>query len=235
MNKSSFPPAILRFIEHPDVSALRDVLDLGQEFDCLDFKREWGDLNGEGRAGLAKDVLSFANTGGGLIIVGVADDCARVGVSSYLDPSIFRHAIAAFLPAGDLPATLWSLECDGLRYQIILISPDDEALPYEAARSGASIERGRVYVRVGASNAEATSTQMLDLVRRRDIARAAPTPTLEEMIDGLELCYKRLDSDSAIAAATAAGDENRVHYNQFLKSLIARTERAIERRLAGHS
>jgi len=235
MNKNSFPPAVVAFIEHPDASALRDVLDLGQEFDCLDFKREWGDLKGEGRAGMAKDVLSFANTEGGLIIVGVADDCTRVGVSTYLDPSIFRQAIAAFLPAGDLPATLWSLECDGLRYQIILISPDDEVLPYEAARSGAGIERGRVYVRMGASNVEATSSQMLELVRRRDIARAAPLPTLEEMINGLELCYRRLDSEKTISELTAAGSENRLHYDQFLKSLIARTERAIERRLVGRS
>jgi hypothetical protein len=76
---------------------------------------------------------------------------------------------------------------------------------------------------------------MLELVRRRDVARAAPLPSVEEMLNGLDLCYRRLDSEKTIAELTAAGDERRLRYNQFLRELIAKTERAIERRLVGHS
>jgi predicted HTH transcriptional regulator len=221
-------------MEHPDALTLGEVLELGGEFDCLDFKQAWSDLRGEGRASLAKDVLSFANSDGGLIVVGVTDNGALVGVSALLDPVIVRQAVARFLPTGESPATLWTFELDGLRYQVLLIKPDDELLPYEAASSGAGIERGRVYVRMGTSNAEATSSQMIELVRRRDVARAAPLPTLEEMLDGLELCYSRLDSESIVNAAAHTGDDRRLRYNHFLRELITKTERAIERRLVGH-
>ena len=235
MNRHSFPPAISAFMNHPDALTLREVLELGGEFDCLDFKREWSDLKGEGRSSLAKDVLSFANSDGGLIVIGVADDGALVGVNRLLDPVIVRQAVTRFLPTGESPVTLWTFESEGLRYQVLLIKPDDELLPYEAASSGTGIERGRVYVRAGTSNAEATSSQMIELVRRRDVARAAPLPTLEEMLNGLELCYARLDPEAVIEAAARVGDDRRLHYNRYLRELIGKTERAIERRLVGHS
>lgn len=213
---------------HPDASTLREVLDLAQEFDCLDFKQEWTDLKGEARAGLAKDVLSFANSGGGLIVVGVNDDGARVGLSAAIDPSIVRQAVAAFLPTGESPATLYNFEVDGLRYQILLIDSDDELLPYESARSGAGIERGRVYVRSGTINSEASSSQMIDLVRRRDLARTLPAPSLDEMLDGLESCFRRLGIEDHGAAW-------RAEYDAYLRSLIAKAERNIERRLTGRN
>jgi predicted HTH transcriptional regulator len=235
MNKRSFPTAVSQFMDHPDVLTLREVLELGGEFDCLDFKREWNELKGAGRSGLAKDVLSFANSDGGLIVIGVADDGSALGLNHLLDPAMVRSAIASFLPTGPAPFTLWPFELDGRRYQVLLIKPDDELLPYEAARSGTGIERGRVYIRAGTTNTEATSAQMIELMRRRDAARSVPLPTVEEMLNGLELCYARLDSEAAIEAAARAGNDRRQQYNHYLKELIGKTERAIERRLIGHS
>ena len=56
------------FFEQPTRSRLRELLknNLG-EFNHLDFKEQW--LPKEARGKLARDILGFANSGGGVMVI----------------------------------------------------------------------------------------------------------------------------------------------------------------------
>jgi hypothetical protein len=49
----------------------------------LDFKQEFNATSAEAWCGLTKDIIAFANSGGGVVVFGIADD----GTPSGIDPS----------------------------------------------------------------------------------------------------------------------------------------------------
>lgn len=87
-----------RFFERPTRDKLREIIEFNTgEYDDLDFKKQWPEASK-----LAKHVLAFSNSGGGIIIVGVEEDdngdLVSCGIEIIKDKAIISSEIALYLP-----------------------------------------------------------------------------------------------------------------------------------------
>lgn len=146
------------------------------ESPALDFKREIRLSNRTQRAELAKDVIAFANFGGGQMVVGVDEprpgSFVRVGVSpeqaEALETSVLNRAIRPYL---DPPIHISSRR---VHYQsrlfVIIDVPGTDGTLVLAARENpdAALYTGRIYVRSSAAeSAEVESSHQLRQILAR--------------------------------------------------------------------
>lgn len=138
---------------------------LRQEDEFLDFKRSY--LNEEGKLGklqkreIAKDVSSFANRKGGVIILGVEDDGSPVGIHSK-EPD--RETIRQILSKRVNPV-IPNVKLHDRKYKekdlrIIEIAESD-IKPHEIEYDG----KKKAYVRDGEQSREATPLEIVEMYR----------------------------------------------------------------------
>lgn len=144
----------------------------------LEFKR---DLSA--RQGLLRTVVAFANTAGGILLVGVEDRTRHVrGVEEPLD---LEERLANLLSDGITPRLLPELEIvPWRRTQVVAVQVHPSpARPHYVTREGLD---GGVYVRVGSTNRKADQELVEELRRygRGDAYDEQPMPELNsEAID----------------------------------------------------
>jgi hypothetical protein len=97
-----FSEAMACFFESPTRETLRELLrtHLG-EFDECDFKAEWPPQ----LSNIARHILGIANSGGGVIVVGMAEktddkSLQPVGLTTVLDKAEFHKGVEKYLPDG---------------------------------------------------------------------------------------------------------------------------------------
>ena len=169
---------LLRLRRDPDLA----LVHLGVETKDLDYK-ELLELDcRDGRAGLAKDVIAMANSGGGRIIVGVRESApgsfAPVGIPeddlAAFEPSRLNRALRDYL---DPPFSVGVKQVrDGGRAFAILEVPPGREMIILAARENdrAGLRRGRVYVRTSSvESAEVRDSNELRALLERVIAARA--------------------------------------------------------------
>ena len=145
----------------------------------LDFKR---DLSG--KKGILKNLVAFANTSGGVLVVGVDDDKSVPGLS---DPLAVEEKLASLISDSITPALLPDIEL--ATYQ------EKDVLVVRIARSGGPFhltadgpENG-VFIRVGSTSRRADATAIAEL--RRSIANVSydqePSPGSRSSLDDARL------------------------------------------------
>ena len=231
-----------KFLEQPDRVTLRDLLrsHVG-ESDQHDFKEEWPPLGPK----LARHVLGFANSGGGILVLGVKEHAdgsmEAIGLRQLTDKATVHNAITTYIPDG--------LECDvgdfcyteseyerlqGKMFQVLFVENCPEHLPFLASRDGDGIKESVVYVRAGTSTRPATHHQLQSILNRR-IATGHSTEralTLRAHLDELKMLYdERRPRPLSIIAAMAFAADPRDTYEDFIEQLIASKQRAIEQLL----
>lgn len=149
------------------------------ESKTLDFKR---DLSS--KKGILKDLVSFANTSGGLLILGVDDDKTVGGID---DPLAAEEKLASLISDSISPALLPDIEIATHEGKHILI--------VRVARSGgpffltADGPDNGVFVRVGSTSRRADAPTVAEL--RRSIANVSfdqePTPVGRDGLDEVRL------------------------------------------------
>ena len=167
-----------KFCTEPSRETLRDFFrtHLG-ETDQADFKAEW-----PAPAKLARHILAMANTGGGCLFVGFAEEADKtiraVGlkelrgkekveqeIARYL-PHFLRRQVLDFVYSGSEYAML-----EGKKFQVLIIEDLPEYLPFVAAHEGESegekIRKGAIYIRRGTSSLEAAYEDIQVLINRR--------------------------------------------------------------------
>ncbi len=152
-----------------------DVLALisAGEGQTVEFKRDISQ-----RSDTAGELIAFANTGGGTVLVGVADDAVIVGVS---DPEAVMNAIA-------------NISRDNCRPSLypIIERVDVNGLPVIAARvekhTGPPFENnsGQCYIRVGASKQLATPQQRARILQRAGLYHFDETPVFSAGLEDLD-------------------------------------------------
>lgn len=170
-----FKEAFARFAEDPDRVRLRDVLrDHTGELDELDFKEDWPEP-----AKIAKHIIGIANSGGGCIVLGVAQRNGAfdpVGLPSLKDKADVKNEIQDYLQdelfrlfkVHDFVYEAAEYErIAGKSFQVILIDDDPSHLPFMAGRDGNDVRRNAVYVRRGTSTEEANYAELQRLLNRR--------------------------------------------------------------------
>ncbi len=152
------------------------LLHLKRESRSLDYKGFVDLSNKDGVASLAKDVIAMANSGGGNIIIGMAEKSPGVFVGvgidpqflDYLEVSMLNRALRSYLDP-PIAVDVRRVSDDGKTF-VILKVPSADDVPILAARNNdkASLYMGRLYVRnTACESAEAKSSSELRLLLSR--------------------------------------------------------------------
>ncbi len=145
-----------RFFEEPTRDKLRTILQNNQgEFDNCDFKAEWIES-----AKLARHILAMANSGGGCIIFGVAENIDKTydskGINNLKDKKAILEQIENYIPS-DLMDSVdtvdFSYEASeyprliGKKFQVVFVGDNPEHIPFISMKEGAGIQKNIIYVR----------------------------------------------------------------------------------------
>lgn len=119
------------------VRKLREVIELG-ETDTVEFKRRFSDFDK-----IAKEIIAFANTRGGVILVGVDDDGTIVGVDSEKHEIELITTAAEFYcdPAIDLDIEV--VEIDGVDVLAVTVPESSFKPHYRLATANGTSGNGR--------------------------------------------------------------------------------------------
>ena len=174
------------------------------EHNSIDFKKQWIEGNQ-----LAKEMLAIANSGGGVIIFGVAEgDDGSIDVSGLQDlkdPADVSNEIKNFL-SSDLKYELYPFsfttseykELEGHHYQMMVIEDSPEFIPFMAKKESGSLKPNAIYVRRGTSCEIANQEEIREIISRR-INYAHPLNgeplDLEEHLKQLKTLYESIDKE----------------------------------------
>jgi Putative DNA-binding domain len=201
---NSFKEEFACFLEEPSRDRLRKVLKTHHgELPNLDFKAEWPD-----DAKLAKHVLGFANSGGGCLVIGVAEASDKtltpVGLPALRDKAEVDTALRNFLPtvlAADLQVMDFNYSASeygalvGRSFQVLFVPDDEEHIPFMAIADASGLSRLAVYVRRLASSEVATYEELQTLINRK-IATGRSTQSIINLgkhLTDLKLLYDQLE------------------------------------------
>src|SRR4051794_24694187 len=128
----------------------------------------------------SKTYLAMANSGGGVIIVGIRenDDKALdpIGLTELPDKEKIYNGVRKYLPN-----VLWNMfvigdisyrdaeydKLKGKNFQIMPINYDPSNLPFLAVREGTNIKDNVIYVRRGTSSTEANQEEVQRIISER--------------------------------------------------------------------
>ena len=174
------------------------------DHNSIDFKKQWIEGNQ-----LAKEMLAIANSGGGVIIFGVAEgDDGSIDVSGLQDlkdPADVSNEIKNFL-SSDLKYELYPFsfttseykELEGHHYQMMVIEDSPEFIPFMAKKESGSLKPNAIYVRRGTSCEIANQEEIREIISRR-INYAHPLNgeplDLEEHLKQLKTLYESIDKE----------------------------------------
>lgn len=187
------------FLQEPTRERFVDIVFDGVgEQNCIDFKKIWIEPQK-----LSEIILGMANTGGGVIILGVEEKengtIEAVGLSEIFDKEKQHSKITKFLPDTvkfdifdfDFSGETYS-KIENKMYQMILIQSDDKNLPYMWNKDSNGNEVGCVFIRKGTKTVKANSGELSELIdkRIRSMYTEGSTLALEEHLDQLKILYK---------------------------------------------
>ncbi|MFC0580970.1 AlbA family DNA-binding domain-containing protein [Micrococcoides hystricis] len=194
----SYREDFARFFEEPSRESFRSLLSshVG-EIEQLDFKQAW-----PAWIKVARHVLAFANSGGGTMIVGVAENpdgsVTPLGLENLVDKAEIQNALEQFLPQELVFEVLdFSFEeseypaIRGKKFQALLVEDRPDHVPFLATRDGSGISDSVVYVRRGTSSIAANHRDLQRLINRRIETGHSSNPSLDlsEHLEHLKLLY----------------------------------------------
>ncbi len=172
--KKSFKESIAKFFEEPTRDLLKDILknNIG-ELENLDFKDEWPQFSK-----VAKHILAMANSGGGVIVLGVTelqdgtfDAC---GIKNVLDKADIDKGIRSFIPEKiEYEVLDFSYEASEYPklidkcYQVIIVNDIPESIPFISMADGDGIRKNSIYFRRGTNSEEVTYKGLQEILDRR--------------------------------------------------------------------
>ena len=227
-----------RFLEKPTRESFGVLLQthLG-EYDYLDFKEDWPE-----KSEIAKDILAFANSGTGCIVLGVAeceDGTYDVkGLQTLEDKTSLKDSIQKFLPQS-VGYDVFNFEYDsseynnliGRKFQLLMVICNEDAVPVLSLADSKSLLRNRIYIRHNNSTREADHEQVHQLIDKR-IKRSQQTPKSRELKEHLseleELHRQRVPELFYLGRLNSI---SMTGYYGFLDRMIKRKQSVIEKLL----
>jgi hypothetical protein len=133
----------------------------------LDFKEQMPDY-----PALAKTILAMGNSGGGIIVLGVAqrkdNSFYAKGLSKFEDKVVFKNGIHKFVP--DKLITLVDVvnfSESAKKLQVIFVEDDAKSIPFVSKADGKKIRKAAIYVRSLSSSEEANYVEIQEILHRR--------------------------------------------------------------------
>lgn len=234
-----------------DRSKLRLIIEntLGESNE-LDFKV---DIISESK--IAKILLSMANSGGGTIIFGIADDGEAVGLQKegLIDTTDLEKKINAFLPS-ELKHEPQRIEfrdetfgtLHGKIFYIFHVFPQDRYIPFIAKKESEHVKANQIYVRKNSASVVATSEDLEKIFKRRLLNQYEDLSSIsiQEHIEQLKTLYNNTSETKEIININNVGkllkemqdiirtvpNENypKEDFDEFISELIKKKKRKIE-------
>lgn len=178
------------------------------EHNSVDFKSEW--IEG---ASLAKEILALSNTGGGVIVFGVAeneDKTTRIdGLPEIKDKAVISNEIKNFI-SSDIKYQIYDFSYTtseyelliGKKFQMLVVEDTPEHIPFLAKKESGSLKQNMIYIRRGTS-CEVANKEELEAILNRRVNFMHPLNgkplELSEHLEQLKILYENIG-------------ENTVHY-----------------------
>lgn len=205
----SFPKqlkdVVYGLLQEPTLEKFREFLhaQLG-EHNAIDFKSQW--IEG---ASLAKEILSLANSQGGIIVFGVAenhDKSTKIeGLPALKDKAVVSNDIKNFLSSDlkyevyDFSYTTSEYEAlNGKYFQMLVVEDTPEHIPFLAKKESGSLKQNMIYIRRGTSCEIANQEELESLLKRRInfIHPLTGEPlVLEEHLKQLKVLYANIEKE----------------------------------------
>lgn len=173
------------------------------EHNYIDFKKEWPEL-----PKVAKHILGFANSGGGILVIGAEekdDGCIEPKeLDKMKDKTDVKSGLAKYLPTElefEIHNFSYGNEAEwktvkNKKFQILIINDQAEYLPFlSLSTSGDLLHKNRVYVRSKTSTDEVTHEELKKIINRR-LETQISTSSEDEFrnkINQLKILYSFLD------------------------------------------
>lgn len=171
------------------------------ELNNIDFKETWIE-----KGKLAKIILAMANSGGGLIVIGVRENkkddlFIPCGIEKLKNPADIEHDIAKLIPR-NLDYEVYDFVYDNeiygdlkdKKFQVIAVNDTPERLPFFSQNEASDIDKDVVYVRRGTSSIKANDRDFEHLIQRRieNIFKDSSEMSLKEHFEQLQFLYDQI-------------------------------------------
>ena len=194
---------VYALLQEPTLEKFREFLhaQLG-EHNAIDFKGQW--IEG---ASLAKEILALANSQGGIVVFGVAeneDKSIKIeGLSAIKDKAVISNDVKNFLSSNlkyevyDFSYTTSEYEAlNGKHFQMLVVDDTPEHIPFLAKKESGSLKQNMIYIRRGTSCEIANQEELESLLIRR-INYMHPLNgeplSLEEHLKQLKVLYENIE------------------------------------------
>ena len=249
--------SLLMFLREPTMDNFSIFLmeNIG-ETNNIDFKAEWIEIEK-----IAQILLGMANSGGGCIIVGVAEDKGKMeanGITENIyDSADFIKKVAKYFPdslVGNIHFTNFFYNHDvygdlkDKKFQMVYIQLDDEMLPVICEHESKFFKKGDIFIRRGTSTEKINYEELNILVSQKveAINSKVTNEGLQEELQQLKILYDSIPStinrfsfsaikQSPIVLQMLGKEENKVYpeesFEQYLVNMIQKKKNKIEKYL----
>lgn len=190
-----------QFFDNPTREGLKNILKLHfGEQDNLDFKSDWPVFSK-----IAKHIIAIANSGGGCIVLGVAELSDKsfepTGLESIKDKADIEKGVKHYIPDNiayqvsdfHFPTSDYE-KISGKKFQVIFIDYNPEYIPFLSKLDGEGIKKNTIYVRRGTSSEEANYEEIQKLLNIKIETGYSTTSEimLEEHLSQLKVLYSNI-------------------------------------------
>lgn len=227
---------VYKLLQEPTLDKFRDFLHAQTgEHNAIDFKSQWIE-----NAALAKEMLALANSRGGFIVFGIAeneDKSIRIdGLPEIKDKAVIANGIKNFLSSHlkyeiyDFSYTTSEYEVlKDKNFQMLVVEDTPEHIPFLAKRESGSLKQNMIYVRRGTS-CEYANEEELQAIFSRRMNYLHPTSgellQLDEHLKQLKVLYEKIEKNHIYYKN--GFPEGMVSFFSSLTSLISKGEKVVE-------
>lgn len=196
---------VYSLLQEPTLEKFREFLHAQMgEHNSIDFKSQWIE-----NSALAKEMLALANSYGGFIVFGVAEDedkSIRIdGLPEIKDKAVISNGIKNYI-SSNLKYEIYDFsyttsEYEALKdkhFQMLVVEDVPEYIPFLSKKESNSLKKNMIYVRRGTSCEIANEEEIQAMLNRRmnylHPLNGEPLQ-LEEHLKQLKILYEKIEKN----------------------------------------